>query len=144
MSVKLSSQRKKSSRGSGILEGALVLSLFSVLFIAIVDLAQLLFVHQFLTERVRAASRYAVVNTYDAAAIQNMVMYGQPDDPGTGSAFGVNRSMVQVSRVDAGTSQERITVTLVNYPIHFFTPITPGAANGGAIAATVGSEMTLQ
>ena len=144
MKTQLSSRRKTSSRGSTLVEGAFVLIVFCVLFIGIVDLAQLMFVHQFLTERVRGASRYAVVNDFDAASIQNMVLYGQVDDPGTGGVFGVTRSMVQATRLDAGTSEERVIVRVADYPIQFYTPVAAGMARGLPIAATARSEVNLQ
>src|SRR5262245_50617412 len=70
-------QPQNPRRGSALVESTLVLLVSLALFIGIGDLAQVLFVHQSLVERVREGLRYGVI-TYDTYAIQNIVLYGTP------------------------------------------------------------------
>ena len=109
-------------RGSALVESALVLLVFLALLVGIGDLAQVLFIHQSLVERVRQGLRYGVI-TYDVSAIQNIVLYGTPT-PSVGAtpSFNLTSSMVQISRYDAKASEDRVVITLSNYPVEFFSP----------------------
>ena len=139
---------KNNRRGQALLEGALVTLVFLVLFIGIFDVSQVLFVHQSLVERARNAVRYGVVRPYDADAIQNMVLYGQPgtlgeeeDDEGPARGFlGLTASMVSVSRQDATFNEDRIVVTISNYPFTFFTPFIAGIYQAKPIVASLPYE----
>ena len=147
------SVNRNNRRGQAILEGALVSLVFLVLFIGILDVSLVLFVHQSLVERARSAVRYGVVNAYDADAIENMVLYGQPTTPGleeddgddggggTASGFlGLTSGMVSVSRLDATFNEDRIVVTISNYPFTFFTPFIAGVYQAKPIVATLPYE----
>jgi len=102
----------------------------------------LLFVQQSITEKVRVAARYGAVNPYNQAAIENMVLYSQSTVPATGDpAFNLTRSMVTVVRSDAGTPDDRISVTVSNYHFEFITPMVTRAAQGIAITATASYEL---
>ena len=136
----------KSCRGQALLEGALVTLVFLVLFIGIFDVGQVLFVHQSLVERARDAVRYGVVRPYDADAIQNMVVYGQPGAPGEVNGtpapgfLGLSASMVSVSRQDATFNEDRIVVAIRNYPFTFFTPFIAGVYQARPIVAALPYE----
>jgi hypothetical protein len=116
--------------------------IFLVVFIGICDVGQVLFIHQFLTERVRNAARYGAITEYDQTAIQNMVLYNSPAAPtdGSGPAFNLTPSMITVQRLAAGTTDDRITVTVVNYPFTFVTPFIAGAMRGLPITASLPYE----
>ena len=122
-------------RGSALVESALVLLVALALLIGIGDLAQVLFVHQSLVERVREGLRYGVI-TYDASAIQNIVLYGTAT-PANGAtpSFNLTSSMVQVSRYDVKASEDRVVITVSNYPIEFFSPWIAGRLVGKPIVA---------
>ncbi len=51
--------RKRRTRGSTMVESALVMLAFTMLLVAIFDVSQFLFMHQSLVERVRVAARWA-------------------------------------------------------------------------------------
>jgi hypothetical protein len=124
--------RRPSRRGSTLVEGAIVLLVFVVVFVGILDMGQVLFFHQFLNDRVRAGARYAVVHSYNTTAIQNVVSYNSPNVPNGGSPlFGLSPSMVQVNHYDIGTPTERVKVSISTYTMHFLSPwlmasFTPG------------------
>jgi hypothetical protein len=135
-------QNRKSRRGSLMVESSLILLVFMTILIGTFDISQLLFVQQSITERVRVAARYGAVNTYNQAAIENMVLYNQPTVPATGSAaFSLTRSMVTVVRSDAGTPEDRISVTVANFPVEFITPIVARVAQGIAVTSSASYEL---
>lgn len=132
---------RRRQKGSVLVESALTLLLFFSLFIAICDFGQFMFLHQTLVERVRAALRYGSVNPYDATAIQNMVLYGQPQQPsGATPVFQLTPSMVAVTRQDAGTSDDRIIVTVSNYSFDLFTPLIASRVQGIPISNSLTYE----
>lgn len=125
-------------RGQAAVEAALVALVLIVTLIGIFDMGQVFFIHQTLAERVRNAGRYSAVHAFDAAAFRNMVLYNQPTTPSgsTSGIFGLTASMVEVVRHDAGTSEDRIVVTLRNYPFRLFTPIVGRAFTGRPIVVS--------
>ncbi len=122
-----------------MLEGALVTLILAAVLIGIFDLGLVLFIHQTFVARARSAVRYAIVNTYDVTAIQNMVLYGHPT-AGTAGMFNLTAGMVSVSRQDAGTSEQRIVVTISGYPYRFFSPWIAGVMTGRPIIASLPLE----
>lgn len=129
-------------RGSLMLESSLILLVFMTVLVGTFDISQLLFIQQSIAERVRVAARYGAVNAYDQTAIENMVLYSQPTVPATGSpAFSLTRSMVTVARTDAGTPEDRINVTVLNFPVEFITPIVAGIAKGVSVTACASYEL---
>jgi hypothetical protein len=118
----------RSRKGGSVLESGLVLLLLLITIIGVFDMGQLLFFHQTFRERVRAGVRYAVVHTYDAQQIRNMVLYNSPtappgDPPGL---FGLRPAMVTVTRYDQGTADDRIEVRISSYPFTFLSPLLAG------------------
>ena len=133
---------RRNQRGQGAVEAALVTLVFLAILIGIFDLGQVLFIHQTFVARARSAARYGVVNTSDVDAIRNMVLYGQPAAP-TGTApgiFGLKASMVSVSLDDVGKNEERIVVTIANYPYRLFSPWIGGVITGRPIVASFPAE----
>ncbi len=129
-------------RGQATLEAAFVILVFLATLIGIFDIGQVLFVHQTFVARVRSAARYGVVRAYDADAIRNMVLYGQPAAPAGASngIFGLTAAMVSVSQMDAGTSESRIVVSVSSYPYRLFSPWIGRAFTGRPIVASLPVE----
>jgi len=136
-------------RGQSVLETALILPVFMFLLIGVLDVGQVLFVHQTLAERARNAVRYGVVRNYDSEAIRNMLLYNQPTVPQRPGAvpgepvpgiFGLTPDMVQVTRHDANTHEDRVVVTLSNYPFQFYTPLIARVAIGKPITMSLSYE----
>ena len=129
-------------RGNGLVEAALVLLVFLATLIGIFDLAQVLYVHQTFTARLRSAARYGVVRTFDADAIRNMVLYNQPAVPAgaTSGICGLTADKVTVTRHDAGTSAERVVVTISNFPYRLFSPWIGRTFTGRPLVASLSME----
>jgi hypothetical protein len=115
-------QRNNRRRGQALIETSLVLLLCMAVMVGILDVGRVLFIHQFLTERVRLAARYASVNTYDATKVRNIVLYGKatPAD-GAKPYMNLKASNVVVTRSGAGTADDRVSVRITGYPFAFFT-----------------------
>jgi hypothetical protein len=106
-------------RGGALLESVLTLMVFLALFIGIFEVAEMLFVHQTLTDRARNAVRWGAVNAYDPTSIQNLVLYGATSPTqGQTPSFGLTAGNVTVSRPAAsiGTAEDRVVVTVI-YPV---------------------------
>jgi Flp pilus assembly protein TadG len=134
-----SAGRRKTSRGSVIVEMSLIGLLFFVILIGIVDFGQFLFVHQAIVERARAAARWgAVTDPANTQAIQNMVLYAQPTVPGGGTAsYGLTADMVSVSKADAGTDNYRLVVQISGYSIRVLSPYITGSYRAPPISVSV-------
>lgn len=136
-------ERQGARRGGAMLESVLVLLTFLALLIGIFDVGQMLFLHETLVERARNACRYGSVNYNDTLAIQNMVLFGQPWTPegSTTGIFGLTRSMVTVTRQSEGTTEDRIVVTVSNYPFLMLSPWIAGRRAGNSIVASMPTEV---
>jgi TadE-like protein len=134
-------RKHRNERGSTMVETALVLVAFLMFLIGIADVGQFLFIHESLVERVRGALRYGVI-TYDTTAIRNMVLYGTTS-PANGAvpSFNLTSSMVSVARKDANAPEDRVVITVSNYPILFLTPFIAGTATGKPIVGVQPMEL---
>jgi hypothetical protein len=127
--------------GSMYVEGALVLGMVVFTLIGIVDVGQVLVLHQGLTERVRAGARWAVVNPYSVTNIKNVVLYNTPTPAdGSRALLGLTASMVSVTQANAGTPEARIVVRVVNYPFRFFNPLVKGLYAAKPISVSMPME----
>lgn len=139
---KTTHRRRVAEKGSALLESALVVIVFLTALIAALDLGIYLFINESLAERVRNALRYGAVNTFDAATIQNIVLYGQTAEPsGQPAAFNLERSMVNVTRMDAGSTEDRIVLTVTYRPLQVFSPALGGSLPSMKISQTAPYEM---
>jgi len=131
--MRLRCHSRKSRSGQALVESARILLLFITTMVGILDVSQLLFIHQGLVEQVRSALRWGVVQPWDGTGekIQNMVLYrtsAAPQGNGTpqpAGFLGLQPANVQVTRT-VGTADdpndERLTIAIVNYNFNFFTP----------------------
>ncbi len=128
--------------GSTLVESAIILTVFMVVFIGVFDMGQLLFYHNFLNDRVRTGARYAVVHSYDPATIKNVVVYNSATAPGGASTglFGLSTSMVTVNRYDTGTPDDRVEIRITGFPLRFFSPWIAGTFMPGPFRAVMPLE----
>jgi len=131
--------RRRAARGSQLVESSIVLLVFMVVFVGILDMGQVMFLCNVLSDRVRTGARYAVVHTYNATNIQNVVAYNS-STPGTSGLFGITPSMVQVSHYDAGLSTERVQVSISTYTMHFLSPWLASSFTPGPFSAVMPME----
>lgn len=114
-------------RGQALVESALVLFIAICTVIAIMDFSQLLFTHQLLVERSRAALRWGMINKWDGTGdkIANLIIYGRTSGGSGPGALGLTRANVRVTYTPgtfANPNDARLTVAIVDYDYRFFTP----------------------
>jgi Flp pilus assembly protein TadG len=126
-----------------MVEGVLVLLVIVATLAGTLDFGQVMFVHQALVERTRMAARYAALNPANTTGTRNVVMYGRSDATGNGSGvgyLGIKASNVTITRSGANTNDDRVIVTISNYPLAFFTPWMARAFKGRPISASYPTE----
>jgi Flp pilus assembly protein TadG len=125
----------RDSRGSNLVESALVFGAFIFMVIGAFDFGQAVFMHQSMVERVRAAARFASVTpTASDDNIRNLVVYGQttiPADPSTLGSFCTNAAAganpVSVTRTATSTPDVNLAVISVsNCSFNLFSPYVGG------------------
>jgi len=120
--------KRKSESGQSLIEAAFVLFVFFGLLLGIADCAQVLFSHQALVERTRAAARWGSLHNWQGPEpIINLVLYGQTQDPlRSGMGYlGMTPSNVIVTYQPATPDRPDdsiLTVAVVNFESHLFSP----------------------
>jgi hypothetical protein len=132
--------KRRAARGSEVVESSIVLLVFMVVFVGILDMGQLMFLCNVLSDRVRTGARYAVVHTYSTATIQNVVAYNSSTSPGGSGLFGITPAMVQVNHYDAGLPTERVQVAISTYTMHFLSPWLASSFTPGPFSAVMPME----
>ena len=118
---------RSKQRGQALVEAALTITAFFAIFLGIIEIGQILYVHQTLVERTREAVRWGAVNTWDdtnsPTSISNMVLYGTTSpDQNAQPVFGLSSSNVNVTRPQPDySSADRIVVTVHGYALTFMT-----------------------
>lgn len=112
-------------RGNAMVESALILSTFLFLLIGVLDLAQVLYIHQTLGERVRNVTRSAAIAEYSDDTIRNLLMYNQATAPEgvTSSAFNLAASNIVITRQDLESAEQRLTVRVQNLNYNLYSPL---------------------
>ncbi len=133
--------RRDGRRGSALLESSLCLVTFILVLLAVFDFSHFLFLQQGVTERMRAGLRYGTVHTFDAAAIQNVVLYNNPVQPaGVTPWLNLRREMIAVNRAGNNTPADRVTITISNYQFPLVSPYLARTITMGPMAASLPYE----
>jgi hypothetical protein len=126
------SLRRKTQRGSAMLEGALTLVVFISLFIGAIDLAQILMIHQGIVERVRFAARATAVSCCNATTVKNLILYGRTTRPEDARSFyGLTSDNITVTFSDQNTADQRVGITVSGFRYKSFTPMMAGISGTG-------------
>jgi len=134
------SRRRQTSKGSALVETALIFLAFAGLLIGAFDFGQFLFIHQALVERARYAARWGAINDpTDSTSITNMVRYCQAATPpsGTASYFNLTASNVTVTNPGSGTDDYRLNVQISGYSYIVLSPYIAGSYTGPPITVSV-------
>ena len=131
--------RRKNQRGSAFVESGFIFTVFAVMLLGIFDLGRAMFIHQALTERVRAAARWGAANgASNATGIRNMVLYNASTQPsGATGYFGLASNQVVVTQSDSGTNSNRLTVSISGYQYKTVTPFFARTITGPKIEVTM-------
>jgi Flp pilus assembly protein TadG len=135
-------RKKHSERGATMLETALLFMIFLTMLVGIIDFGQVLYFHQSLVERARAAARYGAVHPTDTTGIQNVAVYNSATVSGSPVAVlpGMTTSMVNVQDLGNNTPEARIMVTISGYPINFISPYIAKQFNNRPVIVSMSAE----
>jgi Flp pilus assembly protein TadG len=131
---------RRASRGSAVIETALVFVVFAMMLFGIFDFGQFLFVHQALVERARYAARWGAINDpTDSTSITNMILYDQSTSPaaGTPTYFNLSSSNISVTNPGSGSNDYRLTVQISGYSYTVLSPYIAGTYTGIPITVSV-------
>jgi Flp pilus assembly protein TadG len=135
-----STSRRRTSKGSALVEMAIIYMVFALMLVGAFDFGQFLFVHQALVERARYAGRWGAINDpTNTASISNMVRYYQVADPppGTPSYFNLTAGNVVVTNPGSGTNQYRLNIKISGYKFVALSPYIGGNITGPAVTVDV-------
>ncbi len=106
-----------------MVEGALIFVLGVSLLIGLLDIGQILFIHQTVVDRTNTAARWASVSPFDATQIKNMILYGTPSAGTPGSElFNMSASNISVAHdTSDGAYADRISIVVSGYSYLFFS-----------------------
>src|SRR5205807_10383739 len=96
--------------------------------LGVLDVAQVLFAHQSLVDRVNQAVRWGTVHPWQGAdPVRNVVLYDAPEQPASSTSgyLGLKPENVVVTyqpRTDERPDDEIVSVTIVNFESHFYSP----------------------
>ncbi|MCU1339853.1 MAG: TadE family protein [Bryobacterales bacterium] len=125
-----------------MVETSLILLVFLMMLIGTIDFGQVLYFHQSLVERARAAARYGAINPTDTTGIKNMAVYNVATYGTAPPAVlpGMTTSMVGVQDLGINTPEARIMVTISGYPINFISPYIAQQFNNRPVIVTLSAE----
>jgi hypothetical protein len=144
------SRRSRWQRGQALVESVLTMTAFLAIFMGMIEVGEILYIHQTLVERTREAVRWGAVNTWDntnsPTQITNMVLYGT-SSPANNAAplFGLTASNVNVTRPQPDySSSDRIVVSVSGYTLTFFTNAIVQLSGGNNSANAQFTGLTVQ
>lgn len=124
---------KRGERGQSLVEGTLVMLVFFAMLLGVVDFGLVLFEHQSLTERARAAVRWGSLHPDGGAEpVRNMVLYGSPGTSTAPPYLGLapDNVLVTYRSVEAGSADvATLHLEIVNFEAPLFAPWWPGLAH---------------
>jgi Flp pilus assembly protein TadG len=111
-------------KGQSLVETSLILAAFVGLLLGLVTIGQTLFVRQTFAERIHDAARWGAMNTYNPAAIRNLVRYGttRPDRQAT-PFMGLTGSEIVVTAPGCPGPQCRVSVAIPAQGIQSTEPV---------------------
>ncbi len=108
-------------RGQAMVEAALVLTVFMMVILGLVNFGFVMWMHQTIEHRARAAARYGVINPGDTTGMQNMVLYNSTTGTGAGM-FGLTASNVSAGEYSTSSFEDRVIVTVSGYKYFLWFP----------------------
>jgi Flp pilus assembly protein TadG len=123
-----------------MVETSLILLTFIMMLIGVIDFGQVLYFHQSLVERARAAARYGAIHPTDTAAIQNVAVYNATTVVPPSVLPGMTTAMVNVQDLNPNTPQARVMVTISGYPINFISPYIAKQFNNRPVIVSITAE----
>ncbi|MDT7602271.1 MAG: hypothetical protein QOF61_268 [Acidobacteriota bacterium] len=128
--------RRQRERGAALLEFAIASTSVLLALFGVIEFGRLLWTHNALKDAARRGTRYAIVRKNDAgsiAAVKNMVVYSDPNPPGTAKPVveGLTTANVAVDyqNFNGVLLSSRATVSITGYKFTFVVPLIGGTLN---------------
>lgn len=111
-------------RGATLVEFAIALSVFLVAMFGVIEFGRAIWVHNALADAARRGARYAVLHSAsDAAAVKNVVVYGDPAGGTQATVPNLTTTNVSVNYSGYGLNQGTVSVSISEYQFQFVIPI---------------------
>lgn len=142
--------RSKRQGGQALVESVLTLTAFVAIFLGMIEVGEILYIHQTLVERTRTAVRWGAVNTWDSTnspiQISNLILYGTTSPANNSSPiFGLASNNVSVTRPEPDYSAgDRIVVSVSGYSLTFLTNTIARLSGGGQGGSNQFTGLTIQ
>jgi Flp pilus assembly protein TadG len=114
----------RDERGATLLEFAIGATVFLTAMFAVIEFGRALWTHNALADAARRGARYAVNHSStDTAAVQNVVVYGDPAGGSKPLVDNLTPANVQVQYSGFGLGAGTVSVSITNYKFQFIIPI---------------------
>ena len=131
----------RGERGAALVEFAIGATVFLTVMFAVIEFGRALWIHNALSDAARRGARYAVNHpTTDAAAVKNLVVYGDPAGGTKPVVDNLTTANVEVQYTNFGLVQGTVSVKIVNYKFQFVMPIVSTTINMPAYNTTLTGE----
>jgi Flp pilus assembly protein TadG len=119
-----SKKNRRDERGATLLEFAIGATVFLTAMFAVIEFGRALWTHNALSDAARRGARYAINHPVtDVAAVQNVVVYGDPAGGSQPLIYNLTTSNVQVQYSNFGLGAGTVSVSITNYKFQFVIPI---------------------
>jgi Flp pilus assembly protein TadG len=121
---------RRDERGATLIEFAIGATVFLTVMFGVIEFGRALWTHNALADAARRGARYAVNHpTTDAAAVKNVVVYGDPAGGTQPVVENLTTANVQVQYSNFGLAQGTVSVQIINYQFKFVVPIVSTTIN---------------
>lgn len=128
-------------RGATLVEFSIAVTVFLVAMFAVIEFGRALWVHNALADAARRGARYAVLHSSDnAAAVKNVVVYGNPAGGTQATVPNLTTTNVSVTYSNFGLNEGTATVSITGYQFQFVVPIIGTTITMPAYATTLTGE----
>ncbi|MBM3736737.1 MAG: pilus assembly protein [Acidobacteria bacterium] len=136
---------RKRRKGNTLVESAFILTTFIAVTVGVLDIGQVMYAHQGLVERARAAASWAGSRPFNATNIRNVTVYNTSSPTNSSKAIynGLTLAMVSATLEDSGTPEARVVVKISNYPFTFYSPWITAMYTARTITAVATHEASL-
>jgi Flp pilus assembly protein TadG len=133
---------QSSERGTTLVEFAIALSVFLVTMFGVIEFGRAIWVHNALADAARRGARYAVLHSAsEAAAVKNVVVYGDPAGGTQTTVPNLTTDNVSVNYANSfGLNQGTVSVSVTNYEFQFVVPIVGATITMPAYTTTLTGE----
>jgi Flp pilus assembly protein TadG len=131
----------RGERGAALVEFAIGATVFLTFMFTVIEFGRALWIHNALSDAARRGARYAVNHpATDAAAVKNVVVYGDPAGGTNPLVDNLTTANVQVQYANFGLVQGTVSVQIVGYQFQFVMPIVSTTINMPSYNTTLTGE----